>query len=80
MSADAAWEALNESVRDYAPPCTGLDVFTADRLSDEARAACASICASCPVADLCGAYATEAKVDSGYWAGRSYPQKGRSAP
>lgn len=77
MNADAAWEALNAEVRDYAPPCDGHALFTADGLSDEQRALCASICAECPVVALCDAYATAAKVTSGFWAGHSYTEKGK---
>jgi hypothetical protein len=77
VTADAAWDALNEALEDYAPPCNGRALFTADSRTDEQRALCASISARCPVADLCDAYATAAKVASGFWAGRSYPQRGR---
>jgi hypothetical protein len=77
MSPDDAWDALNEALEDCAPPCAGRALFTADQLSDEERADCASICANCPVADLCGAYATADKVTSGFWAGHHYTEKGK---
>lgn len=68
-SADDAWDALNAGLGHDAPPCSGLPVFTAASRTDEQRAECASICAGCPIADLCGAYAVASKVDTGYWAG-----------
>ena len=77
MTLDDAWEALSASLQDFAPPCEGRALFTADRLTDDERALCESICARCPVADLCDAYATAAKVDSGFWAGHSYTQSGK---
>ena len=75
--ADIAWDARHASLRESVPPCAGQALFTADRLSDEERALCASICAKCPLAPPCDAYATAAKVTSGYWAGRFYSPKGR---
>lgn len=69
MSPDAAWEPLAAALEDYAPPCNGRDMFTSDGLTDEDRELCASICAGCPIADMCGTYASAAKVDSGFWAG-----------
>lgn len=69
MNADTAWDALNVALVKEVPGCSGLDLFTADRRTDEQRALCASICARCPLVDPCHAYATTAKVDSGYWAG-----------
>ena len=50
-------------------PATDEKGFVANRLTDEQRSECASICARCPVIDLCDAYATAAKVDFGFWAG-----------
>ncbi len=75
--AERAWGALHASLREFLPPCHARDLFTADRLSDQQRAECASICASCPVAGLCDAYATAAKVPSGFWAGHLYTPKGK---
>ena len=72
MTAEDAWDALNASLRDSPPPCDQRALFTADRLTEEQRALCASICADCPVFELCGAYATTARVTSGFWAGHLY--------
>jgi hypothetical protein len=75
--AHLAWDALNASLQETATPCDGRALFTADRLSDEQRALCASICTTCPIAVLCDAYASAAKVPSGFWAGHSYSPKGK---
>lgn len=79
MTADAAWDALNEALEDVTPPCSGLPLFTADSLTDEQRAECSRICARCPIADLCDAYATAAKADAGFWAGVERSPKRRRA-
>lgn len=77
MSADEAWELLNAELEEVAPPCDGLDEFTADRLSDDERELCELICARCPLLDLCDAYASAAKVPSGFWAGYSWTHNGK---
>ncbi|MGW9629067.1 WhiB family transcriptional regulator [Agromyces sp. NPDC055520] len=79
MTPDAAWVPLNKALQDYTPPCSGLDLYTADSRTDEQRAECSSICARCPIADLCGAYATATKVDSGFWAGTDRSPKRKRA-
>ena len=77
MSAEEAWEALSAELEEVEPLCNGRALFTADGLTDDQRADCASICARCRIADLCDAYATAARVDSGFWAGHSYSSKGQ---
>ncbi len=77
MSADEAWDLLNAELKEVAPPCDGLEEFTAVNLSDEERAWCASICARCPVIELCDAYASAAKVTFGFWAGHSWTHHGK---
>lgn len=74
--AERAWDALHASLREFLPPCADRALFTFDRLSDEQMTECASICAACPVLELCDAYATAARVQSGFWAGRFYSPKG----
>lgn len=74
---DDAWDALSTALKAYTPRCSGLILFTADRLSADERAMCASVCARCPVADLCGAYATADKVTAGFWAGHQYTPNGK---
>ena len=76
VTPEQAWDALNAALQKAAPPCDGRALFTADRLTDEQRAACASICATCPLLDLCEAYAVTARVTSGFWAGEHYTSKG----
>ena len=77
MTADDAWDDLNAAMEVDAPLCDGQVLFTTDGLTEADRAACASICARCPVADPCNAYANEAKVTSGFWAGHYYSAKTR---
>jgi hypothetical protein len=77
MNADGSWDALNDALRAFAPPCEGRALFTTDRLTDDERALCESVCARCPFFDPCDSYAVTAKVESGFWAGHSYSPKGR---
>lgn len=77
MSADEAWELLNAELREVTPPCDGLDEFTAGGLTDDERELCESICARCPLLDLCDAYASAARVTSGFWAGHLWTTKGK---
>ncbi|KIP95841.1 hypothetical protein RU09_00300 [Microbacterium sp. MEJ108Y] len=79
MSPDEAYAPLAAALEDYVPPCNGWDMFTSDWLTDEDREQCSSICAGCPIADLCRTYATAAKVDSGFWAGNDHSPKRRRA-
>lgn len=78
MSADDAWEELNEALEHYAPPCSGHAAFTADSRTEDERAECASICRRCAVRDLCNHYATAA-ADSCFWAGAERSPKRRRA-
>ncbi|WP_396654964.1 WhiB family transcriptional regulator [Microbacterium foliorum] len=80
MFAEDAYDHLEAAIRDNTPPCSGLHLFTADSRTDEQRAACSSICARCPITDLCGAYATAAKADFGFWAGVDRAARGRGRP
>jgi hypothetical protein len=79
MSAEDAWDALNNALEDVTLGCTGHASFTADSRTDEQRADCSAICARCPIADLCDAYATAAKADAGFWAGVERSPKRRRA-
>lgn len=78
MTSDNAWDALNDALEHMAPACESRALFTADRLTDDQRALCESICARCPLFDLCDAYAVTTKVESSFWAGYSYSPKGRT--
>lgn len=75
MTEDEAWASLNAALQEHTPLCDGIELFTADRLSDDERDLCERICAGCDVLGLCDAYAVTAKVDFGFWAGRSYSPK-----
>lgn len=76
-SAYDAWGALNDALECYAPGCSDVPLFVADSRTDEQRGECASICARCPITDLCDAYAKAPKAD-GYWAGADRGPKGRT--
>lgn len=80
MSTDDAWEDLKAVLERYAPPCSGHDVFTAESRTELERAVCASICARCPIRDLCNHYAVASRVDSGFWAGIDRAGRGRGRP
>lgn len=78
VTAEAAWDALNEALEDVTPPCNRLPLFVANYRTDDEREACEVICARCPVFDLCDAYA-KAAADSGFWAGVERSPKRRRA-
>ncbi|MEU4014604.1 WhiB family transcriptional regulator [Microbacterium sp. NPDC028030] len=80
MSADEAWEDLKAALEHYAPPCSGLHLFTADSRTDDQRDACAVICARCPIRDLCNHFAVASRVDSGFWAGIDRAGRGSGRP
>ncbi|GAT74853.1 transcription factor WhiB [Microbacterium sp. HM58-2] len=77
MNAEDAWDALSDALENTTPACEGRALFTVNRLSNDERALCKSICVRCPLFVLCDAYALAAKVESGFWAGHSYSPKGR---
>ncbi|UYO96057.1 WhiB family transcriptional regulator [Microbacterium sp. M28] len=80
MSADDAWEDLKAVLEHYAPPCSGLHLFTADSRTDDQRDACAVICGRCRIRDLCNHYAVASRVDHGFWAGIDRAGRGRGRP
>lgn len=75
MNADMAWARLSAALRDSAPGCAGLDIFTADQLTGDQLDFCDGICTRCPVFDLCDAFALAARVQAGFWAGRLFSPK-----
>lgn len=79
MSPDDAYAPLASVLQDFVPPCNGQDVFMSAELTELERAVCSSICAACPIADLCDAYATASKVDLGFWAGKDRNPKRKRA-
>lgn len=79
MTPDDAYALLASALKDFVPPCNGQEVFTSSALTDLERAVCSSICAHCPIADLCDAYASASKVDLGFWAGKDRNPKRKRA-
>lgn len=62
--------ALMAAMEDEPPACDGLEVFTRDRYADpEEVAMMRGICRSCPLLDLCHAFAAAGKPTGGMWAG-----------
>lgn len=72
-SAEAEYATLQDALQFYTPPCAGDDRYTADELDDATLAELGTGCDLCHISGLCRAYATAAKPDAGYWAGRRYP-------
>jgi hypothetical protein len=75
VTPEAAWEALSDALERYVPPCTDDPLFTADKLAPDDQEFCAALCAGCPIALECEAYAVTAKVQAGYWAGHQYASR-----
>lgn len=59
--------ALQDALRDVTPSCDGMDAYTDDRPSEDDVTAIAGICASCPVLELCQAYAVAGRPSAGHW-------------
>jgi hypothetical protein len=70
MKGGPEYRELQRALRETPAPCRGVKEFTADRIDDVSQAYLATICAACPVIDLCRAYAERAHPD-GYWAGQA---------
>lgn len=64
----AEYRRLQDALRDQVPACSGRPVFTGVKPGDVAEGMMRSLCASCPVLDLCEAFATTARP-AGFWAG-----------
>ncbi len=75
--ADDGLDALTHAARDITPACNGDASFTAERqdLSPSDLVTMRGICRSCPLYDLCHAYATTARPPAGFWAGAHYGKK-----
>jgi hypothetical protein len=67
---DLAWQALGKALEDVTVPCAGDPLFTMDSPTKDAQEFMASLCAACPVLELCGTYAATAKPAAGFWAGK----------
>ena len=74
----AEYVALQDALTEYTPPCHGDDRYTADELDDATRAELSAGCDLCHISGLCRAYATAAKPDAGYWAGRKHHNRRRN--
>lgn len=68
MKGGPEYGELQRALRETPAPCRDVDEFTADRIDDDTARMLAGICATCPVIDLCRAYAARAHPE-GYWAG-----------
>lgn len=60
---------LQRALRETPAPCRDVDEFTAERIDPGTARMLAGICATCPVVELCRAYAERAHPE-GYWAGQ----------
>lgn len=57
-------------------PCKDDPRFIAERLSRDEEREMRNICFdSCPIRSACGIYASTAKPEAGFWAGRNYNQR-----
>lgn len=73
MTAASAWAALQDALATTDPSCKDDARFTDDGRADSANGDLVAVCASCPVFDMCGAYARAEKTSrlaGGFWAGR----------
>lgn len=68
--ASDAYRALTEAMDDTPPACLGNDLFTKDTPSKNDAASMSSICKTCPLFDLCRAYAQVDRPKAGFWAGK----------
>lgn len=70
---------LMRAMEDTPPACDGLETFTRDKFTDrEEVEIMRGICATCPLFDLCAAFATAGLPAAGMWAG-SIPSEIRSS-
>ena len=70
MRAHEAWLELVEAMETHRPACEGIDLFTADDLTNADVSACAAVCAECPLFIECDAYRRIARPAAGVWAGK----------
>ena len=62
-----AWRRLQAGRRLNVTPCDGRPEWISESRTDRREAA--RLCAGCPIADLCGTYASTADERAGVWAG-----------
>lgn len=65
-----AWAELVDAMATHEPACKDLDLFIADEHTRADIAACAAVCAECPLLPECDAYARVARPTAGVWAGK----------
>lgn len=70
MRVAEAWQQLVDAMEVHRPACEGIDLFTADDLTKADLAACAAVCAECPVEPECEIYRRIGRPSAGVWAGK----------
>lgn len=78
MTADELYIELLDAMEIHEPACRDIDLFTADDPKPADLRVCAPICAACPLAPECAAYAEAANPPAGIWGGRTYGRKTRN--
>ena len=74
---DLMWEPDDEWRQDAACAGADTDIFFSNSEDDELNAEAKSICAACPVADLCLQYALSTNQTEGVWGGMTGPERRR---
>ncbi|MFC7789734.1 WhiB family transcriptional regulator [Microbacterium sp. MAHUQ-60] len=74
-AAATAFAALNNAMSTTRPACLGDARFTADHLTAQDIKDLRTVCASCPLADTCGDYASAAFPPAGFWAGTTWKEQ-----
>lgn len=76
---DLEWAALGEALKKTEPLCENDDryVFEREDLHPDELAFMKRQCRTCPLADLCAAYAIKARPTGGMWAGSYYKPRTR---
>ena len=70
--ASEAYDTLQKAMTVTLAPCDGIELFTADTLSNADKAALTAICDTCLLFDKCRTYADAARPTAGLWAGKTY--------
>lgn len=76
----AEYRALCEALEGTNPACLNDWRFTVDPddLDDDEKALMRDKCSQCPLIEMCTLYATTARPNGGFWAGRYWGRKERS--
>jgi hypothetical protein len=70
MRVAEAWQQLVDAMETHRPACEGIALFTADDLTRADVAACAAVCADCPLLPECEQYRRIGRPTAGVWAGK----------